>query len=226
MLELREVVKHYRVGGDAIRAVDGVSLSVTPGEVVGLCGPSGSGKTTLINLIAGLQPPDSGTICVNGDSVVGLSPSRASNYRLNKLGIVMQPHTLQPGARAIASASLKLMTEGKRSARRRIEPLLAELGLANRLQHRTEQLSMGERQRVLIALALSRDPALVLADEPTAHLDSEATEHVLKLLRGMCVQRNMALLLVSHNLEATRRYADRIEFIRDGRLTQPPPNGR
>lgn len=218
MLEIREVVKRYQIGSDEpIRAVDGVSLTLAAGEVVALCGPSGSGKTTLIQLVAGLKKPDSGSILVGGLDVGQMTRAQGNDYRLNTLGIVMQPDTLQPGARAIASASLKLMTGGKRAARRRIEPLLAELGLTTRMHHRTEALSMGERQRVLIALALSREPALVLADEPTAHLDSETTKHVLSLLRRMCTERNMALLLVSHNPEAAE-YADRMEYLRDGRL--------
>jgi putative ABC transport system ATP-binding protein len=218
VLEVRNAVKRYQVGSDEpIRAVDDVSLTVAAGEVVALCGPSGSGKTTLIELIAGLKKPDSGRILVAGDDVGGMSRAQANDYRLNTLGLVMQPDTLQPGARVIASASLKLMTGGKRAARQGIEPLLAELGLANRMQHRTEALSMGERQRVLIALALSREPRLVLADEPTAHLDSENTKNVLQLLRGMCTERNMALLLVSHDPEAAA-YADRTEHLRDGRL--------
>ena len=118
-----------------------------------------------------------------------MSRREAGDYRLNTLGMVMQPGSLQPGARAIASASVKLMMGGKRAAHQRIEPLLCELGLGDRLHHRTEQLSMGERQRVLIALALSRSPKLVLADEPTASLDTDTTQHVLGLLREVCNER-------------------------------------
>lgn len=218
MLELSDLVKHYRVGSDTpIRAVDGVSMTIDPGEVVALYGPSGSGKTTLIHLIAGLCRPDSGSIRVNGKDVQEMSRREAGDYRLNTLGMVMQPSSLQPGARVIASASIKLMMGGKRQAQKRIEPLLAELGLGDRLHHRTEQLSMGERQRVLIALALSRSPRLVLADEPTASLDTETTRHVLALLRDVCTERKAALLLVTHDPEAAG-FADRTQELRDGRL--------
>lgn len=217
MLELRDVSKHYGVDSEnPVRAVDGVSMTLAAGEVLALYGPSGSGKTTLIELIAGLKRPDSGSILIGDRDLLKMSRSQASDYRLNDLGIVMQPSSLQPGARAIASASIKLMT-GKRSAHARIEPLLVELGLGERMHHRTEALSMGERQRVLIALALSRNPKLVLADEPTASLDTENTRQVLGLLRGMCVERNMALLLVTHDPEAAA-YADRIHELRDGHL--------
>jgi putative ABC transport system ATP-binding protein len=225
VLELNNVVKHYRVGGEnPIRAVDRVSMTVAAGEVVALYGPSGSGKTTLIELIAGLKKPDAGSILVGGRDVVRMSRREADRYRLNDLGIVMQPSSLQPGARAIGSASIKLTMGGKRSAYARIEPLLAELGLGDRMYHRTEALSMGERQRVLIALALSRDPKLVLADEPTASLDSETTRHVLSLLRRICTERNTALLLVTHDPEAAA-YADRTHELRDGRLGERRVDG-
>jgi putative ABC transport system ATP-binding protein len=218
VLELRNVVKRYQVGGgEPVRAVDNVSMTVAAGEVVALYGPSGSGKTTLIELIAGLRVPDSGGIFVDEQDVVRMSCKEAGGYRLNVLGMVMQPSTLRPGARAIASASIKLMDSGARAARAQIRPLMVELGLGDRLRHRTEQLSMGERQRVLIALALSRRPKLVLADEPTASLDTDNTRMVLGLLRNLCCERGMALLLVTHDPEAAA-YADRTHELRDGRL--------
>jgi putative ABC transport system ATP-binding protein len=229
LLELSDVVKHYRVGSDSpIRAVDDVSMTIDAGEVVALYGPSGSGKTTLIQLVAGLKRPDSGSIRVAEKNVISMSRREAGDYRLNTLGMVMQPSSLQPGARAIASASIKLMMGSKRAAQQRIEPLLDELGLGERLHHRTEQLSMGERQRVLIALALSRSPKLVLADEPTASLDTETTRHVLGLLRRVCCERSVALLIVTHDPEVAA-YADRTHELRDGRLgerrVEPGPVG-
>jgi putative ABC transport system ATP-binding protein len=219
VLELRDVVKLYQLGNTTIRAVDGVSMTVAPGEIVALYGPSGSGKTTLIELIAGLKAPDEGSIIVGGRDVVGMSRKEARDYRLNELGIVMHPSSLQPGARAITSASIKLAHLGSRDAQKRITPLMSELGLAERLRHRVSQLSMGERQRVLIALALSCKPELVLADEPTASLDTENTRGVLALLKRLCREREMALLLVTHDPEAAA-YADRVHELRDGRLGQ------
>jgi putative ABC transport system ATP-binding protein len=223
MLELRELVKHYQVGGDEpIRAVDGVSLSVARGELVALYGPSGSGKTTLLELIAGLRTPDSGTVLVDGRDLFAMSPREAAEYRLHELGIIGQPHNLIPGARAIQNASLKLLMVNVRRAPRMIEPLLGQLGLGDRLTHRTEQLSMGERQRVLIALALSMNPKLVLADEPTGSLDTQRTREVLGLLHELCRKRDMALVLATHDpLVAT--FADQVHELRDGRLVAYEP---
>ncbi len=125
-----------------------------------LYGPSGSGKSTLLNLIAALLEPDRGTVLVNGVDVSGLSYKGACEYRLHEVGIMGQPSDLLPGARAIQNASLKLWVTHARDTRRRVEPLLKRLGLGERMNHRTEQLSMGERQRVIIAQALATDPGL------------------------------------------------------------------
>jgi putative ABC transport system ATP-binding protein len=216
VLELRDLVKHYRVGGGApIHAVDGVSLRIARGELVALHGPSGSGKTTLLELIAGLQAPDSGSVLVDGRDVVAMSRREADSYRLHEIGIIR--HSLPPGWRAIQSASLKLLLANGREAKRLTEPLMGQLGLGDRLQHRTEQLSMGERQRVLIVRALSNDPKLLLADEPTANLDTDNTRKVLDLLHGLASEREMAILLVTHDLQAAA-YADQVHELRDGRL--------
>lgn len=224
MLELRELVKHYTMGeGEPVRAIDGVSMMVARGEFVALYGPSGSGKTTLLNLIAGLKEADSGSILVNGRDVLTMTRKEGHAYRLNVLGIIGQPHNLWPGARAVQSASLKLWLGNVRKAKPTIEPLLYHLGLGDRLQHHTEQLSMGERQRVLIALALSMGPELVLADEPTGNLDTQRTRDVLGLLRDLCHERQMALLLATHDPQAAY-FADRVHELRDGRLTEYRPD--
>jgi ABC-type lipoprotein export system ATPase subunit len=222
VLELRDLVKHYRVGGGApIHAVDGVSMTIARGELVVLHGPSGSGKTTLLELIAGLQAPDSGSVLVGGRDVVAMSRREADAYRLHDIGIIRQ--SLPPGWRAIQSASLKLVLANGREGKRLTEPLMGQLGLGDRLRHRTEQLSMGERQRVLLARALSNDPKLLLADEPTGHLDTENTRKVLDLLRGLSRKREMAVLLVTHDLQAVA-YADRVHELRDGRLRAYMPD--
>jgi putative ABC transport system ATP-binding protein len=223
MLELRDVVKRYEVGDSVIHAVDGVSMDVARGELVALYGPSGSGKTTLIQLAAGLKAPDSGSIRVGGRDVVHMSRKEALDYRLRDLGIVMPPSSLQEGARAVTTASVKLTSlMGARAARRQIAPLMMELGLVDRMGHRIAQLSMGERQRVSIALALSCEPTLVLADEPTASLDRENTKNVLGLLRRLCQEREVALLVVTHDPEVAG-YADRVQELRDGRLAERTP---
>jgi len=216
VLELRDLVKHYQVGGGApIHAVDGVSMRIARGEFVVLYGPSGSGKTTLLDLIAGLQPPDSGSVLLDGRDVVAMSRREADQYRLREIGII--GHDLPPGWRALQSASLKLLLSNGREALRSVEPLLGQLGLGDRLAHRTEELSMGERQRVLIARALSTDPKLVLADEPTGSLDTQLTREVLGRLRGLCRERDMALLLATHDPQAAA-FADEVHELRDGCL--------
>ncbi len=224
MLEIRDLVKHFQVGeGNPIHAVDGVSMDVAAGESVALYGPSGSGKTTLIDLIAGLKHPDSGSIHVDGRDVVAMSASQAADYRRKDIGIVMPPETLMAGTKVIRNASIKLIMEGVGEAESKAAPLLTQLGLGDRLQHRTGQLSMGERQRVLIAIALSLKPKLMLADEPTASLDTERTREVLGLLRELCHTRNMALLLVTHDSEAAA-FADRLLELRDGQLRTYQPD--
>lgn len=218
MLEIRDLVKIYQIGeGEPVRAVDGVSMSVAPGEFVALYGPSGSGKTTLLELIAGLRRPDSGSVRVAGREVTAMSRRESDEYRLRKLGVIGQPQSLIPGARAIDNASLKLWLSSTRSARRLVRPLLEQLGLDDRLEHRTEQLSMGERQRVLIARALATNPRLVLADEPTGSLDTQRTREVLALLRNLCLERGMALVLATHDPQAAS-FADQVHELRDGHL--------
>lgn len=218
MLEVRDLVKHFRVGdGKPIRAVDGVSFAVAPGELFALYGRSGSGKSTLLDLIAGFQLADSGTVRIAGQAVGALSEKQHAKMLLDTIGIVGQPEDLMPEATAAENAALKLLRTDPRHATSRIEPLLIELGLGDRLRHRVSKLSMGERQRVLIAQALSRDPRLLLADEPTAHLDSHRSEDTLSLLREQCRTRNLAVLLATHDPQATR-FADRSLELLDGHL--------
>ncbi len=225
MLELHDLVKHYpAVGGEPIRAVDGVSLSVSPGEMVALYGPSGSGKTTLLLMVAALLEPTSGQVLVGGRDVSGLSEREASAYRLSELGFVRQNFDLLPGVSAIDNAVLKLLkTTRWKQAHAQVRPLLERLGLGERLQHRSEPLSMGERQRVMIARALSTRPRLLLADEPTGSLDSQRSREVLELLRELCREHEVAIVLVSHDPIAAR-YADSVHALRDGKLVGYDPD--
>jgi putative ABC transport system ATP-binding protein len=234
MLELRELVKHYPVGdGEPVRAVDGVSLRVDAGELVALYGPSGSGKTTLLMLIAALLRPDSGAVIVDGREISTLSDDDRARYRLRELGYVDQAFDLLPGGTVVQNAAMKLwLTEDARHAERIVEPLLRRLGLDERMGHRPDELSMGERQRVMIARALSTEPKLVLADEPTGSLDTRRGGEVLELLGGICRERGAAVLLVTHDPQATA-FADRVLALRDGRLVDyeadrvfAPINGR
>ncbi len=223
MLELRNLVKHYRIAaGELVRAVDGVSMTVAAGEFVALYGPSGSGKTTLLEVIAALKSPDGGTVLVDGRDIASLSPKERDEYRLRQLGIIGGPQSLIPGARAIENAVLKLLLLKAHDAAAAVEPLLEELGLSGRLRQRTEQLSMGERQRVVIARALATEPRLVLADEPTGSLDTQRTREVLGLLRRICRERGTAVLLATHDPEAAA-FADEVHELRDGCLQDYKP---
>jgi putative ABC transport system ATP-binding protein len=227
MLELSNLVKHYpAAGGEVVRAVDGVSLRVEEGETVALYGPSGSGKTTLLLMVAMLLEPTAGTVAIGGREVASLSEREASHFRLSELGFIRQSFDLLPGVSAIDNATLKLLASmRRREARRQITPLLARLGLGERLQHRAETLSMGERQRVMIARALSTEPRLLLADEPTGSLDSKRGREVLELLRELCHERGVATVIVSHD-PLTAQYADRVLAVRDGRLCEHVPEER
>jgi putative ABC transport system ATP-binding protein len=223
MLETRDLVKHYKVGRETIRAVDGVSLSIAAGELVALYGPSGSGKSTLIDLLAGFQAPDRGTVLVDGRDIARLSENEHAAYLLRVLGIVGQPSELMPAALARENAALKLLRTDPRNAARLIEPLLEELGLGDRMKHPTNKLSMGERQRVMIAQALATEPRLVLADEPTGNLDTRRSREVLGLIRRLCQDRNTAVLLATHDPQAVT-FADRVHELRDGQLHEYRPD--
>jgi putative ABC transport system ATP-binding protein len=235
VLEIEGLVKHYRSGGsDVIRALDGLSMTVAAGELAALYGPSGTGKTTLLNIVAALLAPDRGHVRVGGRVVTALPAREAARYRRLELGYVSQSLDLLPGVPAIDNAALKLfdMRIGVRAAHRRVVPLLERLGLGARLQHHAEQLSSGERQRVLIARALATRPRLVLADEPTGSLDTARSREVLRLLTELCHEASVALLLATHDPLAAG-FADRVHVLRDGRLdeeaavpaTAPAPGG-
>jgi putative ABC transport system ATP-binding protein len=221
MLELDEVVKHYRASGEEVRAVDGVSLRLGAGEMVALHGPSGSGKTTLLLLIAALLKPERGVVRYDGVDLAGLSDSQASEFRLRDLGFVYQRFRLMPRVSAIDNASRKLLLSGvgMREARARATPWLERVGLGNRLEEPPERLSGGERQRVAIARALAAEPRLILADEPTGNLDSARSLEIVKLLQAIAHERQAAVLLVTHDLEAAA-VADRRCTLRDGKLSE------
>ncbi|MGB2712279.1 MAG: ABC transporter ATP-binding protein [Conexibacter sp.] len=221
-LELSEVVKHYRSGDEVVRAVDGVTLTIAPGEILALYGPSGSGKTTLLLLAAGLLKPDDGDVRFDGVQVARLSRDESARYR-RSLGFVFQSFHLMPAVPAIDNATLKLLADGLNPgrARKQAATWLARLGLADRAHHPPERLSMGERQRVAIARALANEPQLILADEPTGNLDSQRSRQTLALLAQICRERAVGMLLVTHDPEAAD-FADRVCDLRDGRLSERP----
>jgi putative ABC transport system ATP-binding protein len=221
MVELDHVVKRYSGGGGEIVSVlDGASLSVDRGDLVALYGPSGSGKSTLLNIVAALIPPDAGSVRVDGRDIARLSAGEAAELRRFELGYVSQSLDLMPGVPAVDNAALKLLGScNVRAARRRVTPLLDRLGLGDRLGHRPNELSAGERQRVLIARALATEPPLVLADELTGNLDARRSREVLTLLTDICAEQQTALLLVTHDPQAAD-FASRVHELRDGRIAR------
>jgi putative ABC transport system ATP-binding protein len=219
-LELRNLVKHYSSGSEVVRAVDGVSLTIAPGEFVALYGPSGSGKTTLLLLAAALLTPDAGSVLFDGRDVTRLSATEGASFRLRDVGFVFQSFHLMAGASALDNSALKLLGDGwtLRDARRVMRPWLERVGLSEREDHTPDKLSMGERQRVAIARALAGEPRLLLTDEPTGNLDSKRSREILGLLRELCHERGIPGLLVTHDPQA-RAFVDRVHTLRDGHLS-------
>jgi putative ABC transport system ATP-binding protein len=219
LLELEGVVKHYHAASEEVRAVDGVSLTVSPGEMVALFGPSGSGKTTLLLLIAGLLKAEAGMIRYAGRDLSSLTDDQVSDYLLSDVGFIFQGFHLMPRVSAIDNAARKLLLQGigMRTGRARALPWLERVGLGDRLHHTPEKLSGGERQRVAIARALTCEPGLILADEPTGNLDSARSQEIIELLCAIAHERDTIVLLVTHDQEAAT-VADRRYTLRDGRF--------
>ncbi len=220
-LQLRGVTKHYPSGVETVRAVDGVSLNVAPGEMIALYGPSGSGKTTLLEITAALLPPDSGEVIFEGRDVSKLSGRESAGYRLRDVGLVFQAFHLIQGASALDNAAVKLLADGLslRAARQQALPWLERVGLGARAEHTPAQLSMGERQRVALARALVNEPRLLLADEPTGSLDSKRGHEVLELLRDITEEREIPALVATHDPRAAG-FAKSIYTLRDGHLSE------
>lgn len=221
MLALEDVAKGFEVNSEIVRVIDDVSLLVQPGEMVALHGPSGSGKTTLLLLIAALLAPDRGSIRFQGRELTRLSDAEISQYLHREVGFVHQSAQLMPRVSAIENAAMKLVLGGisMREAQARALPWLQRVGLGDRVQSTPEQLSAGERQRVTIARALSGDPRLLLADEPTGSLDRARSAEIVKLLRAVAHDRGAAVMLVTHDLDAAK-VADRCFALQDGRLIE------
>ena len=226
LLELENVVKHYRGAGETVHAIDGVSLIAHEGEMLALHGPSGSGKTTLLLLISALLAPDGGAIRYDGREVHSFSEAQASEYLRREIGFVHQSFQLMPHVSALENATVKLLLDGvpPRKARVLAAPYLQRLGLGERAHHTPEQLSGGERRRVAIARALVGEPKLILADEPTGELDSRRSIETVTLLRDLAHEKGACVLLVTHDNDAAA-LADRHYTLRDGRLFDDDPYG-
>jgi len=214
-----------RVHPGPIVAVDDVSLALEPGEFVVLTGPSGSGKTSLLSLLGALDRPTSGRVLVDGAPIDAGAEAR-SRYHREVVGFVFQHHQLLAHLPARANVELPLVGAGvgRRERRERASGLLAEVGLAHRLDERAAHLSGGERQRVAVARALANDPRLLLADEPTGALDSDSAQRVLDLLEDVRARRGMTVLVVTYDPLIGER-ADRVLHMRDGRLVSGDGSG-
>ena len=223
-LELHQIVKHFR-GGEVVRAVDGVSLCIEPGELVALYGPSGSGKTTLLSIAGAYLQPDAGSVRFAGRDVTALSPRDRALYQRREVGLVQQGYHLNAGSSAIDNAAVKLLADrvSLEEARRRAIPWLERVGLGDRLRYTPDRLSGGEGQRVALARALVNEPRLVLADEPTAYLDRRRSRDMLALLSQIAHERSVAILVVTHDPEAAA-VADRTHTLSDGRLSEGVPH--
>ncbi len=220
MLELEGVVKHYSgPGGEVVRAVDGISLSIRAGEIVALHGPSGSGKSTLLMLAAALMKPDAGRMRFEGVDLTLMSANVTADYQREQIGFIYQSFHLMAEVPAVENAAIKLLANRVplKQARRAAVPWLERVGLGKRLDHTPDRLSGGERQRVAIARALISEPRLILADEPTGSLDTRRGGEILALLADICDQQKAAMLLVTHDSQATA-IADRVYAMRDGKL--------
>jgi len=219
-VRLTDVIKEWTTGPTPVRAVRGVSLEVARGEKLVLLGKSGSGKSTLLHLLGGLDQPTAGSIEVEGRELTRLSGAELARYRLETVGMVFQSFHLVPWRTALDNVALPLVFAGvePRQRRSQAERALEAVGLGPRLLHRPGELSGGEQQRVAIARALINKPKLLLADEPTGNLDSGNAQAVIELLEAHAREHGATLVLVTHDDDLARRFADRILRMKDGQI--------
>jgi|SRR5689334_19115763 len=223
-VRVRGVSKTYRLGRVDVTALDDVSLDVEEGEFLAVAGPSGSGKTTLLNLIGCLDVPTTGEIAIDGESIGGLSSGRRADLRARKLGFVFQTFNLIPVLTAWENVEYPLLLQRRPGdATGRVRAALAQVGLAERARHRPAELSGGQQQRVAIARALVTEPALVLADEPTANLDSRTGQEIIDLMRRLNRERGTTFVFSTHDPRIVGA-ADRVIEICDGRLRSRCPD--
>ncbi len=223
LIQIRDLARHYLVGGETVRALDGVSFTIERGEFVAIVGQSGSGKSTLMNLVGCLDTPSAGSYRLAGADVQGLSDDALADLRNREIGFIFQTFQLLPRASAVANVELPLVYRGlpRRERRARAEAALDAVGLANRKHHRPNELSGGQRQRVAIARALVGEPSLLLADEPTGNLDSTTGEEIIRLFDDLH-GRGHTILLVTHEPRLAARCPRAIR-LSDGRVVGDGP---
>ena len=226
VIEARGVVKAYTRGGETVRVLDGLDLTVPRGEWLALMGPSGSGKTTLLNVLGGLDHPDSGSVIANGEDIEALSGRELSEWRSRHVGFIFQLYNLIPVLTAYQNVELPLRLTPLPRERRdhQVRTALGLVGLSNRLDHYPSQLSGGQEQRVAIARAIVTDPTFLLADEPTGDLDAKSEREILDLLGTLNREHGKTIIMVTHDADAAER-AHRILHLDDGRLVEKDRKG-
>ena len=220
IVELENVVKEYHLGKVKVPALRGVSLTIGRGEFVSIAGPSGSGKTTLLNLVGCVDTATSGTVRVDGQDTAQLSERRQTSLRLHKLGFIFQSFNLVNVLNVYQNVEFPLLLQGKVSAaerRHRVTTLLDKVGLSGHLGHRPNELSGGQRQRVAIARALVTNPTIVLADEPTANLDSTTGNAIIDLMKSINEAERTTFIFSTHDPKVMS-HADRIVLLEDGHI--------
>jgi len=219
LFEAREICKTYLSGLDKLTVLDGVNISMQPGEMAAIVGASGSGKTTLLQILGTLAAPTSGEIFFQAKQLTGQNDRALAGFRNRSLGFIFQFHHLLPEFSALENVMMPALIAGRKKTEV-VEParsLLAKVELSHRLDHRVAELSGGEQQRTALARALIMEPALLLADEPTGNLDSRAGDLVFNLLEQLCRERSLAVIMVTHNMALANRM-DATYTLQDGRL--------
>ncbi|MCB0217649.1 MAG: ABC transporter ATP-binding protein [Caldilineae bacterium] len=218
-VQLDNVSKTYAIGESQLRALDGVSLTVAQGEFTAIVGPSGSGKTTMLQLMGCLDRPDGGRVQVEGRDVTDLGPDARADLRRDRIGFVFQFFALVPVLDAFENVELPLLLAGIPEAERRsrVDELLEAVGLSDRAHHRPDQLSGGEQQRVAVARALAPRPVLVLADEPTANLDTANGRRIMEIMQGLNQRTGTAFVFATHDPRVVA-FATRVVEMRDGKV--------
>lgn len=219
IVHLENVTKQYQQGQVTVTAVDDFSLTINQGEFTVLCGPSGSGKTTILNMIGGLDKPTSGTITLEGKNLANLSRTQLSNLRRDRIGFVFQAYNLVPVLTAYENTEFVLALKNipEKERHETVMKILAEVGLAGLEKRRPDELSGGQQQRIAIARAIAPEPAIVLADEPTANVDSATADSLLDLMEELNREENATFLFSTHDQRVIDR-ARRIIRLQDGKL--------
>jgi len=219
VIEIKNLTKVYDGAGIEVRAVNGIDLSVEEGEFAAVVGPSGSGKTTFLNLVGGLDKPTSGEVTIDNTNIWNLNSRKLIDFRLNNIGFVFQAYNLIPVLTAFENVEFIMHLQGKPKKERtaRANALLEEVGLGDRLESRPGKMSGGQQQRVAVARALASKPKFILADEPTANLDSKSTENLLDIMEKLNKEENITFIFSTHDQRVIKK-ARRVITIEDGKI--------